>query len=146
MAAIVTFIGALISGFVGGVVAVEYRHRRDKNNEVRKWYNQTERLAQRVLRHDYNDWTGPKPLYARATCAGVHSELASHLGEAPPPIDEDVLSVADQLVSECQLVKQMRERDAERDTTEIQTRVTEAAEVAERLDQLARENRERIRF
>lgn len=146
MVAIESIVGGFLSGVLGGVGAVEYRYRRNAHQELRSWYSRTERLAQRVCRKNYNDWTGPKPLYARATCAGVHSELASHISEAPPSVDEHVLDLSDQLVSECQLVKHVREVDAERDSTEVEARVASAAEVASNLEQMAREEREQIGF
>lgn len=146
MVAIESIIGGLLSGALGGVGAVEYRYKRNQHTELRSWYSRTERLAQRVCRKNYEDWSGPKPRYARATCAGVHSELASHISDAPPAVDEQVIGLSDQLVSECQLVKQMRKMDAEHNPTEVEARVAEAAEVASQLKKIAAKERKEIGF
>ena len=142
-------LGGFVSGVIGGAGAVEFRYRRDKQRELQTWYNRTERLAQRVIRANYDNWTGSKPFFARATCAGVHSELASHVADAPPEVNERPLRLAEQLVSECQLVKMMDRRELKLDGgeyPEIRARVEEAADIAELVEDAARSEREAIRF
>lgn len=145
--AIPTALGGAVSGFIG-LIAVGYQNRNQRKAEVEQWYSRVERLAQRIQRVNYGDWTGPKPRIAQKTCAGVHAELAQHVADAPPAVDESLLGLCETLIAECQHVKMIRPlaNTSDLDPDETKNRVVKAAEKAEQVEQRAKEKREAVRI
>ncbi|WP_275881966.1 hypothetical protein [Halorhabdus sp. BNX81] len=140
--AIPTALGGAVSGVIG-LIAVGYQNQNQRKREVEQWYSRVERLAQRIQRVNYGDWTGPKPKIAQKTCAGVHAELAQHLADAPPAVDESLLDLCETLIAECQQVKMVRPpvNTEDIDPDETKNRVRKAAEKAQQVEQSAKEKR-----
>lgn len=137
-----TILGGFVSGILGGAVAVEYRHRRNRVQELLSWYERTERLAERVniaARRCQIDSYQP---YGRNTCAGVHSALARHLSEAPPSVDEEVFKEAEKLVMYCQRVKRYNEDRIAIGEDTIQPQMDNAGEQAQETQEVVMRGKE----
>lgn len=142
--AVPTVLGGAVSGIIG-LLAVGYRNRQRRLEERKQWYNRVERLAQRIQRVNYGSWSGPKPAIARNTCAGVHAELASHVAEAHPSVDESFLGKCESLIAECQKVKMIEGKNyVEISSTEAEKRVNGAAQYAKQIENEASKKRQSV--
>lgn len=126
-------VGAFISGLIG-VGTVEYRNWRQGKAELKGWYDGAIRLAERLERaHIDKQYGGNHGRYVRATCAGVHSKLASHVSEAPESIEEESLKAAEELIADCQRIVAVDERTAGSKPDRVMEPMEEALESADTL-------------
>ncbi|MFB6197902.1 MAG: hypothetical protein ABEI52_06495 [Halobacteriaceae archaeon] len=136
-------LGAFISGLIG-VGTVEYRNWREGNDELRSWYDQAIRLAERVNRADTEDeYDNDRGRHVQATCAGVHSRLATHVSEAPADIEESILNASEALISDCQEVQILQDKAATNPELAAK-RMDTATDSADRLIQEAKAARTRV--
>lgn len=137
-------LGAFISGLIG-VGTVEYRNWRQGNDELRSWYDQTLRLAERIHRAETgeDDYSNDHARHVQATCAGVHSQLSSQVAEAPAEIEDEVLYICEELISDCQEV-QILGNNAGKKSHQIARRMSTAADSAKNLIQKAEAAQDRV--
>lgn len=126
MVDIVPLASGLLSGFVGGVLAVYIRYRLERRAEVENWYQMTIRISERVERLQDEDYHPEEAVYARATAAGVLGELTELLMSPPQCVSDDLLEEMDELAFSLQVVSNFTRREAEASSGVIQLRVASA--------------------
>jgi hypothetical protein len=144
-------VGALISGIIG-VLIVEYRNYRDEVAEIRRWYDQSIRLADQLERETPESYLkqvrGEGEASERGETADdmidaydrIGERLRDHINRAPPEITESVIDSATLTARYCQIVA----REG-RDSGFI-SRVGPAVKSAKNLKEEAREAKQEVGF
>jgi len=99
-----TVLGGAISGIIG-VLYSEFQSRRERQKNLKEWYNTTSQLAERVERLASEDLDASGE-YIADGISGVLGRLTSHLMDAPKGADREVVSAAEELAAECERARQ----------------------------------------
>lgn len=95
-----TVLGGAISGVIG-VVYSEYQSRRERQRELKEWYNTTIQLGKRVERLGSDNFEGSAEYVADAL-SGVIGRLTSQLMDAPRGADMEVVEAGEAFASDCE--------------------------------------------
>lgn len=100
-----TVLGGAISGIIG-VAYSEYQSRRERQKELKEWYNTTIQLAERVERLGSDEF-GASGEYIGDGLSGVIGRLTGHLMDAPTGANRDIVEIGEKLASECENARQL---------------------------------------
>ncbi|WP_144427119.1 hypothetical protein [Halolamina pelagica] len=116
--------GGLVSGFLGGAVAVEYRTRRDKCSELNNWYGEVIRYSTQIENAIPEDWLeyleGDMEDFDNADVRNDRKEqmdselgelarkLRAHLDNAPADVPSEIVKKMDESARKCEMASENR--------------------------------------
>jgi hypothetical protein len=109
MVTLVPILSGLISGFVGGILTVEVRARRERRIAEKEWYEQVTRLAERIERAHVAEYGAEDATYARDAGVGVLGYLTELIMESPSRVSDDLLNDAEELSMKLQILTRLPE-------------------------------------
>ncbi len=131
MVDLVPILGGLASGFVGGVLTVEIRARRERRIAEVEWYEKVIRLSERVKRAHVSEYGKEEARYARDAGVGVLGNLTELIMNSPLRVSDDLLEAAEELSTKLQILKQRDFHEASRNPARIADDMGPAVEAAE---------------
>lgn len=146
MVTLVPILGGLASGFVGGILTVETRARRERRIAEKEWYERIIRLAERVKRAHVSDYGKEDARYARDAGVGVLGSLTELIMNSPLRISDDLLESAEELSMKLQILKQRDFSEASRNPKRIADDMEPAVKAAEDVIEKARAEKETVGY
>ena len=142
--------GGLVSGFLGGILAAEYRYRRDRHREQERWLTKTKRLAEQ-LNNAYEaeqiaQWDRETAQQFHEDVNNLTAELPAQIRQCPVGIGERVRNLTHQYLRECRDIARMREVEAEDRTRKFRESAKVALETADTLSAAITKSRLRVGF
>lgn len=134
-----TVLGGAISGIIG-VLYSEFQSRRERQKNLKEWYNTTSLLAERVERLASEDLDASGE-YIADGFSGVLDRLTSHLMDAPKGADRGVVNTGEELAAECERARQFirgdRMRNAANENVDSTNPLESVSEKAESVQEVA---------